>query len=210
MIELKNISFTQQKKTIFKDFNLHIPSQERLVIQGESGAGKTTLLRLIAGLETPDSGEIIIDGKIATQDKEIHIPPHKRNISMLFQDLALFPHLTVAQNITYALRIQKVPKKAQQEVLEEMLSLVGLKGYESRDISTLSGGEAQRIALARALATKPKIILMDEPLSSLDNKRNKILRKEIIKLQETLKFTLVYVTHNEEEAQAIGNRFLKI
>jgi len=180
------------------------------VILGESGSGKTTLLRLIAGLNTPDSGEVIIDGKLATKEKQLLIPPHQRSISMLFQDLALWPHFNVADNITYGLRIQKVPKAVQNKTLQELLTLVGLEGYASRSIDTLSGGEAQRIALARALAVKPKIILMDEPLSSLDSKRNKTLRKEIVKLQKILGFTLVYVTHNEEEAKEVGTRFLRV
>lgn len=210
MIELKNITLIQNKKTIFSNFNLLVDSKERLVILGESGSGKTTLLRLIAGLQAPDSGEVIIDRKLATKDKQILIPPHHRSTSMLFQDLALWPHLNVADNITYGLRIQKVPKEKQNKTLKELLILVGLKDYASRNIDTLSGGEAQRIALARALAVKPKIILMDEPLSSLDNKRNKALRNEIVKLQKSLGFTLVYVTHNEDEAKEVGTRFLRI
>ncbi len=201
MISIQSLTLRQNNKTIFKDFNLHIKAKERLVIQAESGRGKTTLLRLIAGLSVPNSGEIYIDGKLVTKDKNILIAPYKRKISMVFQDLALWSHMNVADNISYAHRINGVSKTKQKEISQTMLKLVGLEGYELRSIDTLSGGESQRIALARALATEPKIVLMDEPLSSLDSKRNALLRKEIIRLQEELGFTLLYVTHNEVEAR---------
>ena len=210
MINIKSLTLTYNNKAIFDDLNLHIQAKERLVIEAESGRGKTTLLRLIAGLSVPDSGEITIDGKLATKDREILIPPHQRKIAMLFQDLALWSHMSVAQNITYSHRIKGVSKAKQEQISQEMLKLVGLQGYSTRNIDTLSGGEAQRVALARALATQPKILLMDEPLSSLDSKRNALLRKEIIKLQEKLGFTLLYVTHNKAEAREIGCRFLRV
>ena len=210
MITVQSLSLTLNNKTIFKDFALHVKAKERLVIQAESGRGKTTLLRLIAGLSVPESGEISIHGKLATKDKNILIAPHQRKISMLFQDLALWPHMNVTENITYGHRIKHAPKTKQEEISQEMLKLVGLEGYGLRSIDTLSGGEAQRVALARALATQPEILLMDEPLSSLDSKRNAILRKEIIRLQENLGFTLLYVTHNQEEAREIGTRFLEL
>jgi ABC-type sugar transport system ATPase subunit len=206
MIHCKNITLKQEKETIFKDFSLKVKAKERLVIVGDSGAGKSTLLRLIAGFIAPNSGEIYIDNTLVTQDTNILIPPNKRDISMIFQDLALWPHLDVESNIEFGLKIQKVPKDKRQEKVKEMLAMVGLEGYEKRAIETLSGGEQQRIALARTLALSPKIILMDEPLSSLDNTRNKQLRKQIVTLQEDLGFTLVYVTHNEEEAKEIGTR----
>ncbi len=210
MINIQSLTLTQNGKTIFKDFSLQVKAKERLVIQAESGQGKTTLLRLIAGLCVPNSGQILLNKELATKDKKIIIAPHQRNISMVFQDLALWSHMNVAQNITYAHRIKGVSKAKQEVISQEMLTLVGLEGYELRSIDTLSGGEAQRVALARALATQPNILLMDEPLSSLDSKRNAILRKEIVKLQEKLGFTLLYVTHNEEEAREIGSEFLEI
>ena len=210
MITVQSLTLTQNNKTIFKDFSLHVKAKERLVIQAPSGRGKTTLLRLIAGLSVPESGEISIHGQLVTKDKNILIAPHQRKISMVFQDLALWPHMNVAENITYAHRIKGVSKTKQEEISQKMLKLVGLEGYELRKIDTLSGGEAQRVALARALATQPEILLMDEPLSSLDSKRNAILRKEIIRLQEKLRFTLLYVTHNQEEAREIGTRFLEL
>lgn len=210
MIELKNITLHQDKKAIFKDFSLHIAPGERLVILGESGSGKTTILRLIAGLISPDSGEVIINKRLATKDNHILLQPHQRDISMVFQDLALWPHLSVGENIEFGLKINKMPKKGRIDKVKTMLKMVGLEGYENRHIDTLSGGESQRTALARALALSPRILLLDEPLSSLDSKRNKALQKEIVRLQKALGFTLVYVTHNQKEAEEIGNRLMWI
>ena len=210
MIELNNITLSRDKKFILKDFNLHIEPQERLVIVGKSGSGKTTILRLIAGLEAPDKGEIIISNKLATKDSHILTPPFKRETNMLFQDLALWPHLNVEKNIEFGLKIQKVPQKQRQEKIKEILDLIDLNHYEKRSIDTLSGGEQQRVAIARALVLSPKILLMDEPLSSLDQTNNKILRKEIIKLQEKFKFTLVYISHNLEEAEEIATKLLEL
>jgi len=210
MIELKNITLTQKQKTIFKDFNLRIKEKERLVILGDSGSGKSTLLRLIAGFISPQKGTISINGIYMSQDKKILIPPHQRSLTMIFQDLALWPHLSVGGNIEYGLKIHKVARTTRQEKIQTYLKLVGLTGYENRAIETLSGGEQQRVAIARSLVLSPNILLMDEPLSSLDSKRNITLRQEIVRLQKLLRFTLIYVTHNEEEAQDVATRFLRI
>ena len=210
MITLKHITMIQNNKKVLEDFTLEIKAKERVVILGESGSGKTTILRLIAGFIAPDKGEIRIDHTIVANEGEILSPPHERNISMVFQDLALWPHMSVGENVSFGLKIHGFSKEARIKKVKEMLKLVGLLDYESRHIDVLSGGERQRVALARALALSPKILLMDEPLSSLDTKRNKILRKEIIKLQEKLGFTLVYVTHNQEEANEIATRLIFI
>jgi len=210
MIELKDITLIRDNRFIFEAFNLTISNKERLVIMGESGSGKSTLLRLIAGFITPSHGEITINNKSVTHNTRIEVEPHQRDIGMIFQDLALWPHLSVSGNIAFGLKIQKTSKSEQKHKVTEMLHLVGLDGYEDRVIDSLSGGEQQRVALARALVLSPKILLMDEPLSSLDIKRNKILRQEIVRLQEKLGFTLVYVTHNQEEAQAIGTNILNL
>ena len=210
MLEIKHLTFQREKETIFKDFSLSIAQGERLVIMGESGAGKSTLLRLIAGFITPSEGEIYIDGRRVSHDTVIEREPSEREIGMVFQDLALWPHLSVMGNIAFGLKIQKIAKQVRVEKVAEVLALVGLEGYENRKISSLSGGEQQRIALARALVRSPKLLLMDEPLSSLDSKRNAILRQEIVRLQEALGFTLIYVTHSEVEAEAIATRILQI
>ena len=210
MIILKQISLEQNKQPIFKEFDLHIKAKERLVIWGASGSGKTTLLRLIAGLNQPDSGEIWIDGCLATKGKDIIIPPHKREVNMVFQDLALWSHLSVEGNIAFGLKIAKFSKPMILQRVKDILLLVGLEGYEKRAIDSLSGGEQQRIALARALVINPKILLMDEPLSGLDSGKNRELRREIVRLQKLLGFTLVYVTHNQIEAEDIATEILSI
>ncbi len=210
MIEFRNVSFKHKDNIILKDININISARERLVILGSSGSGKTSLLRLIAGFNTPDVGEIEIDGKIVSEEGKCILPPEKREVSMVFQDLALWPHMNVSENIAFGLKIRKIPKKRRDEKVKEMLSLVGLNGYEKRNTEQLSGGQQQRVALARALILSPKVLLMDEPLSSLDETMNKKLRKEIVRLQEKFGFTLVYVTHNVEEAKEIGSRVITL
>ncbi len=208
MIALKNLSYRVENRPLFEHFDLQVAPKERLVILGPSGAGKSTLLRLIAGFVLPQSGEIVLDGQTVSQGNKMLVEPHQRGVGMLFQDLALWPHLDVGGNIAFGLKIQKIQWEVRQQKVEKMLAMVGLQGYETRKVDTLSGGEQQRVALARALALSPKIMLMDEPLSSLDAERNKALRKEIIRLQEEMGFTLVYVTHSQEEANEIGTREL--
>jgi len=210
MIELRNVSLSYEKNIILKDINLTVLDGERLVILGSAGSGKTSLLRLIAGFNTPASGEILIDGNIVSREGKLIVPPDKREVSMVFQDLALWPHMNVYENIALGLKIRKIPRHIREEKVREMLSVVSLSGYEKRNIEQLSGGQQQRIALARALILSPKVLLMDEPLSSLDRTLNKKLRKEIIRLQEKFGFTLVYVTHNEEEAEEIGSRIITL
>ncbi len=208
MIKCKDITVKRNKKYIFKDFYLEVKAKERLVVVGNSGVGKSTLLRVIAGFIAPDRGKIYIDNQLVTEDRDIIIPPNRRGVGMIFQDLALWPHLNVEGNIEFGLKIKKVSKLKRKEIVENMLSMVGLQGYENRSIETLSGGEKQRVALARTVALSPKIILMDEPLSSLDKSQNIKLRQQIIKLQENLKFTLIYVTHNEDEVKDIATDIL--
>ena len=208
MIKCKDITVKRNKKYIFKDFYLEVKAKERLVVVGNSGVGKSTLLRVIAGFIATDRGKIYIDNRLVTEDRDIIIPPNRRGVGMIFQDLALWPHLNVEGNIEFGLKIKKVSKLKRKEIVENMLSMVGLQGYENRSIETLSGGEKQRVALARTVALSPKIILMDEPLSSLDKSQNIKLRQQIIKLQENLKFTLIYVTHNEDEVKEIATEIL--
>jgi len=210
MIELQQLTYRDKNNIILKDINLTVLSRERLVILGSSGSGKTTLLRLIAGFTAPTSGEIRIDDSIVSREGKIIIPPDKREVAMVFQDLALWPHMNVYENIAFGLKIRNIAKKTRDTKVKEMLSLVRLAGYEKRSIEQLSGGEQQRVALARALILSPKVILMDEPLSSLDRALNQKLRKEIIRLQEKFGFTLVYVTHNEEEAEEIATRVITL
>ncbi|HHJ53260.1 MAG TPA: ABC transporter ATP-binding protein, partial [Caldithrix abyssi] len=164
------------------------------------GCGKTTILRLIAGFIAPDTGRIYLNGALTSWDGRILIPPEKRNIGMVFQDLALWPHLTVSGNIGFGLKAKRIPKTEREAKIKDILQLVGLEGYAKRKPAELSGGQQQRVALARALVLQPNVLLMDEPLSNLDRELNVRLRDEVVRLQEQLGFTLLYVTHDREEA----------
>ena len=175
-----------------------------MVILGPSGCGKTTILRLIAGFLAPDVGRILLNGIEVSKNNKILVPPEKRDIGMVFQDLALWPHLSVYGNIAFGLKVRGVPKHERNLRVREILELVGLPGFERRKPSELSGGQQQRVALARALVLEPKVLLMDEPLSNLDLELNLRLRKEVVRLQEKLGFTLLYVTHDREEAFSIA------
>ena len=208
MIEFVSVSKCLDEKRVLNAFSLHVKAKERLVILGASGSGKTTLLRLIAGFEAPSSGEILLDGVVVSRAYSILTPPEKREVGMVFQDMALWPHMSVGENIAFGLKMQGVRKKERSEKVVEMLALVGLEGFEKRSVGALSGGQMQRVALARSLVLSPKILLMDEPLSSLDEKLNIHLRGAIVRLQEALGFTLVYVTHNRAEAEAIATKRL--
>jgi len=181
--------------------DLEIKPGEFVSILGPSGSGKTTLLRLLAGFQQPETGSIILSGRDITA-----LPTASRNIGMVFQDYALFPHLDVFHNIAYGLKTQKADKDTIRAKVNELLELVSLAGYEKRRIDELSGGEKQRVALARAIAPEPELLLFDEPLSALDVKLRKGLRREIKRIQQRLGFTAVYVTHDQEEAMSISDR----
>jgi putative spermidine/putrescine transport system ATP-binding protein len=174
---------------------------EFLTLLGPSGSGKTTMLLLIAGLMQPDRGELWIDGKLAT-----YMPPHKRDIGMVFQNYALFPHMTVYENIAFPLRMRRVPAAKIREEVHRVLDIVQLSGVEERLPRQLSGGQQQRIALARCMAYRPPIILMDEPLGALDKKLREQLQLEIRHLHQTLDITVLYVTHDQEEALVMSDR----
>ncbi len=191
----------------FKDFTMttefSVNNGELLTLLGPSGCGKTTTLQLIAGILKPDSGNIILNGKDIT-----FLEPWKRDIGIVFQDYALFPHMNVAQNISYGLKRKKHDRTSIKKTVRDFLDLVRLAGYENRSIDSLSGGEKQRVALARALAPNPGLLLLDEPLSALDASMRKDLRREIRRIQKKLNITTVYVTHDQEEALTISDRIL--
>ncbi|MCD6211982.1 MAG: ABC transporter ATP-binding protein [Sulfurovum sp.] len=210
MIRLNSVSKFYKQSKVLDNLSLEIEEKERIVIVGPSGCGKTTLLRLIAGFTAPDTGSLFIEEDLAARDGKIIKEPQERNLGMVFQDLALWPHLSVEENIAFGLKARGVGKVERKERIKAILTLVDLIGYEKRKPFQLSGGQQQRVALARALVLEPKILLMDEPLSSLDTALNLRLRREIIGLQEKLGFTLVYVTHNEKEASDIATRLVKM
>ena len=183
------------------DLSLEIEKGEMVALLGPSGCGKTTLLRMIAGFETPTSGDMYLKDRRINQ-----VPPQNRNIGIVFQDYAIFPTMSVFDNVAYGLTIKKMPKNEIYKEVMEYLALVGLVGYEKRMPSQLSGGQQQRVALARALITKPDVLLLDEPLSNLDAALRLRIRKEIRKIQQRLGITAVFVTHDQEEALSIADK----
>jgi iron(III) transport system ATP-binding protein len=208
MIEFRSVCKHYNGRRVIDGLSLQIEAEERVVLFGPSGCGKTTVLHLIAGLVIPDSGDILIgDELVATAKKNLR-EPGERGIGMVFQDLALWPHMTVAENVEFGLRAKRVPKIKRSQRVIEMGDLVGLGNYLNTKPGQLSGGQQQRVALARTLAVAPRILLMDEPLSTLDEALNLQLRKEILRLHSDLGFTLVYVTHNRNEADALGGRII--
>lgn len=197
-------SFTAQrgaKISAVRNLSFSLEANELLVLLGPSGCGKTTTLRLVAGLETPDAGEIILDGKVLNS-----VRPELRDVSMIFQTPALFPHLNVWENISLGLRLRKTPLPEIKKRVSEAADVLGLQKMLDRRPQELSGGEAQRVALGRALVRQPKIFLLDEPLSNLDPTTRKQLRREIACLHEKLAIPMIYVTHDHREAFSLGHR----
>ena len=198
---LKNINKKYDDESlVLKDINLRLPRSTKLSVLGPSGSGKTTLLRLIAGLESPDSGDIKFNGESMN-----NYPAHKRNFGMMFQEFALFPHLNVFDNIAFGLKMKGINKARIKSRVNEMLLLTGLDGFSGRNIDELSGGERQRVALARTLAPNPALLMLDEPLSSLDKVLRKHLLTELTKIISELSITTIFVTHDHEEAFAAGD-----
>jgi len=183
------------------DVTLEIPAGEFFSMLGPSGCGKTTTLRMIAGFEEPDAGRILLDGEDVTW-----VSPKKRNVNMVFQDYALFPHMTVAENVAFGLKLRRVERSEINERIAEMLKVVHLNGYEDRRPAELSGGQRQRVALARALVNRPAALLLDEPLGALDLKLRREMQLELKRIQQSTGTTFVYVTHDQEEALTMSDR----
>jgi len=203
-LELKNVCKTYDKKrNVLEDINISIDEGEFFVLVGPSGCGKSTLLRMIAGLEEIDEGELLIGGKLAN-----NLAPKDRSLSMVFQNYALYPHLTVKQNILFGLSAKKVSKEIKEKRLAEAAEMTGLTELLERKPKELSGGQRQRVALARTIVSQSKICLMDEPLSNLDAKLRGQMRSEIKNLQRKLGMTMVYVTHDQVEAMTMGDRIV--
>ena len=202
-VELRGVSKHYGDVAAVQSVSFTIEAGQLVTLLGPSGCGKTTTLRMIAGLEVPSAGQILIGGEDVTR-----LPPAARDVSMVFQSYALFPHMTVVENVSYGLAASGLTKASQREKAAEGLRLVGLEGYEQRLPSELSGGQQQRVAVARALVLEPRVLLFDEPLSNLDAKLRRRMREEIRDLQQGLGLTSVYVTHDQEEALAVSDRII--
>lgn len=205
ILEIVNLEkrFPGEDRGVVNNVSLKVIKGELLALVGESGSGKTSLLRLVAGLDYLDKGDIIINGEVVA-GKNVFIPPEKRNVGLVFQDFALFPHMTVSENIVFGLKGK--PKNEKKIILSEMLEMVGLKGFENKYPHQLSGGEQQRVALARALAPKPAIMLLDEPFSSLDESKKFQMRTEVKRILKAAGVTTILVTHDTKDALAIADR----
>ena len=195
-------------KDVLRDLSLEVPRGGTLGVLGPSGCGKTTALRLIAGLDVPDAGEIWLADQLASSPKRLHLPPRKRSIGFVFQDLALWPHMTVAGNLLFVLESRDWEAAARNARVGEMLTVVRMNDRAHEYPSHLSGGEQQRVALARALVGKPDLLLLDEPLSSLDPELRTGLREELSAIPKTLGVTMIYVTHDRADADAFGGEIL--
>jgi iron(III) transport system ATP-binding protein len=210
LIVFDSVSKIYSGKTVLRNFSLSVERRERVAILGPSGCGKTTVLRLLAGFIAPDTGTISIDGQVVANHGKIFVQPEQRHIGMVFQDLALWPHLSVEGNLEFGLKAQGIPKSQRAQRIHEILELVEMKAYLHARPAQLSGGQQQRVALARALVLRPKALLMDEPLSNLDEELNRRLRSELLRLHAQLGFTLLYVTHDRSEASEIGTRIVRM
>lgn len=199
-IQVNQLVKTFDHKEVLKSLNLSVQEKTITTLLGPSGCGKSTLLRSIVGLHAIDKGTIIIDGK-----RVDHLPPNERNIGMVFQNYALFPNMTVQENIRFGLDMKKIDRAVANESVQEIIHLVGLEGKETAFPRELSGGQQQRVALARALVTKPKVLLLDEPLSALDAQIRKNIQKLLRRLQYELGITMILVTHDQEEAMALSD-----
>jgi spermidine/putrescine transport system ATP-binding protein len=201
MIAIENVTKRFGAFTALDNVSLEVKTGEFLTLLGPSGCGKTTLLRILSGFETPTEGAI----RIADEDVT-HLPPYRRNVNQVFQSYALFPHMTVRENIGFGLRMQKTPASALATRVAEVIDLVALNGFEARKPHELSGGQRQRVALARAIVPRPQVLLLDEPLSALDAKLRGQMRLELKRLQKRLGMTFVFVTHDQEEALTLSDR----
>ncbi len=208
IVEIDNVFKTYDKIPAVNGVSLNIEKGERVVILGPSGCGKTTLLRMIAGFIHPDKGRLTIDGLTVANNGKCLIEPEDRQVGMVFQDLALWPHMSVYGNLEFGLRAKKITKDERNKRIDGVLEKVQMTLFKNAFPGDLSGGQQQRIALARALVMQPKILLMDEPLSNLDLDLNLLLRKEILRLQEDLGITMLYVTHDRDEAFSLATRIV--
>lgn len=204
MLAVKDLSVTYQNNKVLNGFNLNLEQGDIFALLGDSGSGKSSALRFIAGLDNADNGRVELDGRQLSVSGKHQITPELREVGMVFQDYALFPHMNVEKNITFGISNQ--PKSEQQARVKELLSLIGLEGIEKKYPHQLSGGEQQRVALARALAPSPKLLLLDEPFSSLDRNHRNQLVSQVRSILKKAQVTSILVTHDEDEANALADK----
>ena len=200
LIDLQHISKSFDGEMVLDDLNLSIKENSFVTLLGPSGCGKSTTLRILGGFTPPDKGNVIFDGQDITK-----LPPNKRQLNTVFQKYALFPHMTIAENIAFGLKIKNKPKSYIDDKIKYALKLVNLSGFEKRDVISLSGGQQQRIAIARAIVNEPRVLLLDEPLGALDLKLRQDMQYELIRLKNELGITFIYVTHDQEEALTMSD-----
>lgn len=200
LIRLQNLVMAFDDEMVLNNINLYFNDKEFLTLLGPSGCGKTTTLRIIGGFQQPTSGDVYFDG-VRIND----VPPNKRKVNTVFQKYALFPHLSVYENIAFGLKLEKMTKGELQKRIDEMLDVVSLRGFKGRNTNQLSGGQQQRVAIARALVLRPKVLLLDEPLGALDMRLRKDMQNELKEIQRNMGITFIYVTHDQEEALAMSD-----
>lgn len=203
LIRLENIRKSYGENEVLKNITISIQEKEFVTLLGPSGCGKTTTLRILGGFENPDSGRVLFDGKDIT-----NVPSNRRNLNTVFQNYALFPHMTVGDNVAFGLRVKGMNESDVKEKVHYGLKLVNLEGYENRKISQMSGGQQQRVAMARAIVNEPKVLLLDEPLGALDLKLRQEMQYELVRLKHELGITFIYVTHDQEEALTMSDKVI--
>ena len=203
LIQFQNIVKDFDGSIVLKGINLDIYENEFVTLLGPSGCGKTTLLRILGGFLEANEGHVIFDGEDIS-----HTPPHKRELNTVFQKYALFPHMNVYENIAFGLHIKKMSKDLIDQKVMKMLKLIGLEGYEKKNVTLMSGGQQQRVAIARALVNEPKVLLLDEPLAALDLKLRKEMQYELKRIQQEVGITFIYVTHDQEEALTMSDKIV--
>ena len=205
MLAVDDVTVVFDRRAVLDRLSLHVDAGDTVALLGPSGSGKSTLLRVIAGILTPDSGRILLDGRDVTS-----VPTHRRNVGMVFQDDQLFPHLSVADNIAFGLRMAGLGRGVRRKRADELLAAFGMAGLGDRSIDHLSGGEAKRVAVARSLAVRPKVLLLDEPLTGLDRDLHDRLQAEVTGAIRSERTTAVWVTHDEAEARAVSDRVVRL
>jgi ABC-type Fe3+/spermidine/putrescine transport system ATPase subunit len=209
-LDVRDVTKRRGLRTVVDHASLVIHARESVVIVGPSGSGKTTLLRIVAGLDAPDEGEVWLEGTRVSASRELLVPPHERRLGVVFQDLALWPHMTIGQHLDFVLKAGRIPASDRPARVRDALARARVDRMADRFPHQLSGGEQQRAALARAIVTRPRLLLLDEPLSNLDSDLRSQLRQELARIRRELELTVLHVTHDREEAAELADRIVRM